>query len=149
MTKERTERSPWDAARDRTLVYLFVAVGTAIGGTARALVSIAAIKVAGTGFPLGTLTANVVGSFVIGFVATLSGPDGRLFLSARTRHFVMTGICGGFTTFSIFSLETYRVAVAGDYPLAVIILGISVTTWLMAIWSGHAVATRWNRLGGA
>jgi CrcB protein len=139
----------WRAARDGLLLYLSVALGTAIGGIARALVSLAAIEVAGPGFPWGTLAVNVVGSFVIGFYATLSAPEGRLFVSARKRHFVMTGICGGFTTFSVFSLETLRLATDGDYTRAALNVGISVATWLAAVWLGHALAARINRLGGA
>ena len=149
MTASRQMSTRWRAARDGLLLYLSVALGTAIGGVARALVSLAAIEVAGTGFPWGTLAANVVGSFVIGFYATLSSPDGRLFVGARQRHFVMTGICGGFTTFSVFSLETLRFAAAGDYRMAALNVGISVVTWLAAVWLGHALAARINRLGGA
>lgn len=90
-----------------------------------------------------------MGSFIIGFYATLSAPDGRLFVGARQRHFVMTGICGGFTTFSVFSLETLRFAVEGLYWMAAVYVGLSLVTWLAAAWLGHALATRINKLGGA
>lgn len=148
MMQDTKKHTRWREARETILLYLFVASGTAIGGTARALVSIAAIEVAGAGFPWGTLIANVVGSFVIGFFATLTGPDGRLFVSARIRQFVMTGLCGGFTTFSVFSLETYRLAAAGNHSMATLNLGVSVVAWLIAVWIGHALATQFNRLGG-
>lgn len=148
MTGAGRERPRWRALRDGFLLYLAVALGTAIGGVARALVSAAAIELAGSGFPWGTLVANVVGSFVIGFYATLSAPDGRLFVGARQRHFVMTGICGGFTTFSMFSLETLHFATAGHYRMAALNVGISVVAWLAAVWLGHALATRINRLRG-
>lgn len=149
MMRETTKHARWRDMREAILLYVFVAIGTSIGGTARALVSMAAIQLAGPGFPWGTLIANVVGSLVIGFFATLTGPDGRLFLSARTRQFVTTGICGGFTTFSVFSLETYRFAAVGDYPMAALNLAVSVVAWLLAVWIGHSLAAQFNRLGGS
>lgn len=149
MMREKTRHARWRDVRETILLYAFVAIGTSIGGTARALVSMAAIGVAGPSFPWGTLIANVVGSFVIGVFATLTAPDGRLFLSARTRQFVMTGICGGFTTFSVFSLETFRFAAVRDYPMAALNLAVSVVAWLLAVWIGHTVAAQFNRLGGS
>lgn len=148
MTGAEGKHPRWRALRDGLLLYLAVALGTAIGGVARALVSLVAIELAGSGFPWGTLAANVVGSFVIGFYATLTAPDGRLFVGVRQRHFVMTGICGGFTTFSVFSLETLHLATAGDYRMAALNVVISVVAWLAAVWLGHALAARINRLGG-
>ncbi len=149
MTGGRPHLSLWRNVRDGVLLYLFVAIGAAIGGVARALVSLASIAIAGSGFPRGTLVANVVGSFFIGFYATLTSPDGRLFVSARTRQFVMTGICGGFTTFSVFSLETFRFAAAADFPMAAINIGVSVTAWIVSVWAGYILAARFNRLGGS
>lgn len=148
MNLTRKKPTRWREVREKTLLYVFVAIGTSIGGTARALVSMITIEVTGQGFPWGTLLANVVGSFVIGFFATLTGPDGRLFLSARVRQFMMTGICGGFTTFSMFSLETFRLAAAGKYSMATLNIGVSVVAWLVAVWIGHALAAQFNRLGG-
>ncbi|MFN3847152.1 MAG: CrcB family protein [Paracoccaceae bacterium] len=128
------------------LIYLYVAVGAAIGGVARALVSLGVLEVAGHGFPLGTLVANVAGSFLIGFYATLTEPGGRLVVKARTRQFVMTGICGGFTTFSIFSLETFRFIAVQDYPMAAANVGVSVVAWMLSVWAGAAAAARLNQL---
>jgi fluoride exporter len=145
----RKAHRQWQALRDRLLLYLSVALGTAVGGVARALVSLAAVELAGPGFPWGTLVANVGGSFVIGFYATLTAPDGRLFAGVRQRHFVMTGFCGGFTTFSVFSLENLRFAAEGDYLRAALYVGVSVVTWLAAVWLGHVLAARINRLRGA
>jgi protein CrcB len=130
------------------LMYACVAAGAAIGGVGRALVSLAAIEVAGSGFPWGTLVANVLGSFVIGFYATLTEPGGRLMAGARARQFVMTGMCGGFTTFSVFSLETLRFLAEKDWTMAGVNVGASVTTWLLAVWAGAALAGRINRLSG-
>lgn len=148
MTTASTRHPRWRALRDGLLLYLAVALGTAIGGVARTLISLAALETTGHGFPWATLAVNVVGSFIIGFYATLSAPDGRLFVGARQRHFVMTGICGGFTTFSVFSLETLRFAADGLYWMGSVYVGLSLVTWLAAAWLGHALATRINRLRG-
>jgi CrcB protein len=148
VTARRTRHTRWLAARDTVLLYALVALGTAIGGTSRALVSALAAEVGGSGFPWGTLIVNVVGSFLIGLYATLTAPDGRLFVSTRQRQFMMAGIFGGFTTFSVFSLETFRLAAAGDHVMAASNVGVSVIAWLGAVWTGHALATSMNRLGG-
>lgn len=73
----------WRAFRGGVLLYAFVAAGAAIGGVGRALVSLVAIELAGSGFPWGTLIVNVAGSFVIGFYATLTEPGGRLMVTSR------------------------------------------------------------------
>ena len=100
----------------RARLYLAVALGSAIGGSLRWLASELIHAWSGAGFPWGTLFVNVTGSLAIGFYAALAGPDGRLLAGARQRQFVMTGICGGYTTFSVFSLETLRLAQAGAAP---------------------------------
>jgi fluoride exporter len=137
----------WRALREGALLYLYVAIGAAIGGVARALVSLSAIEIVGPGFPWGTFVANVAGSFLIGFYATLTEPGGRLTASPRTRHFVMTGICGGFTTFSVFSLETFRFVATQDYSMAAINVGASVAAWLISAWIGCMIASRLNISG--
>lgn len=128
--------------RDTLALYGLVALGTAIGGVLRAVASLAALHTLGAGFPWGTLIVNVLGSFAIGFYATLTGDAGRLPASTHQRQFVMTGICGGFTTFSVFSLETFRFAAAGEYGMAGVNVGVSVTAWLVAVWAGHVLAVR-------
>lgn len=59
---------------------------------------------------------------------------------ARTRQFVMAGFCGGFTTFSVFSLETFRFVVAQDYATAAANVGISIVAWMLSVWAGAAHA---------
>ena len=133
----------------RTRVYLAIAVGGALGSVARYLCALATLSLLGPAFPWGTLSVNVAGSFLIGLYATLTEPDGRLFVSPTMRQGVMGGFCGGFTTFSIFSLETIRLLEAGQWPLAAGYVLVSAATWLPAVWLGHRLAQRVNRLRGA
>ena len=87
-------------------LYIAVGLGGALGTFGRYAVSGVVAHAFGETFPWGTLIVNVTGSFIIGFFATLTAPDGRLFVGGTTRQFVMTGLCGGYTTFSSFSLQT-------------------------------------------
>lgn len=138
--------SATDRWRSVTL-YASVATGSVLGGVTRYLVSLALAT--GPGIPWATLFINVTGSFIIGFYATLSGPDGRIFASAQQRQFVMTGFCGGYTTFSAFSLETFRLFKSGMSTTALIYIALSVFFWLLAVWLGHMLAVRLNRLKGS
>jgi CrcB protein len=145
----RARRSTWwQRFWDRTGSYIAVALGSIVGGVARYLVSVLFLSQFGSGFPWGTLFVNVTGSFIIGFYAALTGPDGRLFVSPRQRQFVMVGICGGYTTFSAFSLETLRLVQSGNIQAAFLNLVVSVAGWMTAVWLGHALAARLNRLQG-
>ena len=139
--------SLWQKAWSRGILYGLVALGSVIGGEARYLVGVL-LQALGPGFPWATLFVNVTGSFLIGFYAALTGPDGRVFASSRQRQFVMTGICGGYTTFSAFSLETFQLLRAGHALTALLNFGISIIGWLLAVWLGHTLATRINRLKG-
>ena len=130
-------------------LYAAVALGSAVGAVCRYLCSLWALDLAGTGFPWGTLAVNVAGSLVIGLYATLTGPDGRLLVSPTARQAVMTGFCGGFTTFSMFSLETLWLLERQDYLRAGLSLSSSILLWLVAAWIGIRIATRMNRLKGA
>lgn len=129
------------------VLYGYVAAGSVLGGVARYLLSLLIESI--PGFPWATLFVNVTGSFVIGFYSTLSGPDGRLFASARQRQFVTTGFCGGYTTFSTFSLETFRLLESGMTQTALLNIAVSIVTWLVAVWLGFAWANRLNRLKGS
>src|SRR3954453_16226153 len=120
-----------NGAWNTIILYGYIAAGSVLGGVARYLLS---LLIQFSGFPWATLFVNVTGSFIIGFYSTLSGPDGRLFASARQRQFVVTGFCGGYTTFSTFSLETFRLLQAGMTRIAFTNIAVSIVTWLLAVW---------------
>jgi CrcB protein len=140
---DSTKPINWNTA----ILYACVAAGGMFGSVARYLAGLAIPLI--SGFPLATLFVNITGSFIIGFYSTLSGPDGRWLASTRQRQFVMTGFCGGYTTFSSFSLETFRLLHAGMRATALINIAVSVVTWLIAVWLGYALANRLNRLKGS
>lgn len=133
--------------RNTALLYASVAAGGVLGSISRYLISLLIPMI--SGFPWPTLFVNITGSFIIGFYSTLTGPDGRLFAGVRQRQFVMTGFCGGYTTFSSFSLETVRLLQAGMMRTASIYIAVSVVTWLVAVWLGSTLANRLNRLKGS
>jgi CrcB protein len=130
-------------------MYLWVAIGSAVGGVARFWLSglIAASKWGGT-FPLGTLVINVTGSFVIGFFSTITDTEGRLLVSPAVRTFFMIGVCGGYTTFSSFSLQTLNLANEGEWLLAGANILLSVALCLIGVWLGHLLAASLNSMKG-
>jgi fluoride exporter len=127
-------------------LYAAVGLGSGLGAASRYLCSLGLVTALGVGFPWGTLFVNILGSFIIGFYATLTEPEGRLFPDPATRQFVLAGFCGGFTTFSIFSLETVLLVQRGSLFFACANVSASLVLWLVAAWAGHAVAQRANRL---
>ena len=128
--------------------YLWIALGSALGGMARYACSNLAVAWLGPTFPWGTLIINVLGSFVIGFFGALTGPDGRLMVSGDTRQFVMVGLCGGYTTFSSFSLQTLNLAQEGDFLRAGLNIGGSVVLCLLSVWLGYVAAAALNAVKG-
>lgn len=126
-------------------VHLGVALGTAVGGALRVLCSHIAAVVLAVAPLWSTAFVNVTGSLAIGFVATLTAPDGRLMVSTPWRQFVMVGVCGGYTTFSILSLETLDLLMAGETLLGGMNIGLSLALSLVAVWLGHALAQRMGR----
>lgn len=116
--------------------YLWIALGSAIGGVARYAAGGLAHQAFGPAFPWGTLIVNVVGSFVIGLFAAMIGPDGRWTVTPDLRLFVTAGFCGGFTTFSSFSLQTLDLMRAGAVGPAALNTGLSVGLCLAAVWLG-------------
>ena len=133
------------AARgERLLIYLWIAIGSALGGVARFWLSGFVADRIGQTFPWGTIIVNVTGSFVIGFFDTLTGPDGRLLVGSTARQFVMIGICGGYTTFSSFSLQTLTLAQDGEWLWAGANVVLSVVLCLLVVWLGHVAAAALN-----
>src|SRR5579863_8555013 len=94
----------------------------------------------GQTFPYGTLVINIAGSLAIGLTAALTAPEGRLLVPGDIRQFVMVGLCGGFTTFSAFSLQTLTLAQDGEYVRAGLNIGGSVVLCLLAVWLGYVAA---------
>src|SRR5271170_7721031 len=129
-------------------LYLAIAAGGALGTAGRYFLSGVVANAFGQTFPWGTLIVNVSGCFVIGFFAGLTGPDGRFLVSGSTRQFVMTGICGGYTTFSSFSLQTLNLVRDGEMALAGANIGMSFLLCLVAVWIGHIAAAALNQLKG-
>jgi CrcB protein len=131
---------PEPGAGGRVQAYLWIAIGSALGGMARFWCSGVIARLVGETFPWGTILVNVTGSLIIGFFATLTGPDGRVFADTTTRQFVMIGLCGGFTTFSAFSLQTLNLMNDGEWFYVGLNIGASVIFCLVAVWIGHLLA---------
>jgi len=124
------------------LTYLWVAAGGALGSMARFWMGAAVAALTGPQFPWGTILINILGSFIIGLVAALSGPDSRLAVSSDMRAFVMVGICGGYTTFSAFSLQTLELARGREWLQAGGNILMSVVLCLIAVWLGYLLGDR-------
>lgn len=115
---------------------LSVAFGGALGASLRYLTNVGTTRAFGTGFPVGTLTVNIVGSFVMGvIVVVLARKGGNIYAP-----FLMTGVLGGFTTFSAFSLDTLTLFERGETGLAGLYVGVSVALSLAAIAAGVLIA---------
>jgi CrcB protein len=127
------------------LLYVLIALGGAIGSVSRFWLNGIVSSQMGETFPWGTLIINVSGSFVIGFFATLTAPDGRVFASSNTRQFFMTGVCGGYTTFSSFSLQTLTLAQQGEWMRAGGYTMGSFACCLVAVWLGYICANIINQ----
>jgi len=125
---------------------LFVVIGGAIGTLARYLIAVAALPISQS-LPLGTIGINILGSFVIGFFGTLTLSHGRYPVSEDLRLFVMVGLCGGFTTFSSFSLQTLDLLRGGAIGRATVNIVASVVLCVGAVAVGHFIGAALN--GGA
>jgi CrcB protein len=134
--------------------YLIIGLGGALGSMLRfgiamlidtAVTNPGAAK-AGPIFPWGVIIVNITGCFVIGFISSISTPDGRIMLSPLTRQFIMIGILGGYTTFSSFSLQTLLLAQDGQWWGAAANVVLSVVLCLVGVWLGAALAGMFNQL---
>lgn len=130
---------------EKLAVYLAVALGSALGGVGRFWLSGLTAQRMGETFPWSTLVVNVSGSFIIGLFAALTGPDGRWMVNLRFSAFFTAGICGGYTTFSSFSLQTLKLAQDGQMLYAIANVAASVAVCLLAVWMGHLLGQALNR----
>ena len=124
---------------------LIVMLGGALGTLARYLIGLAALPIS-QDLPWGTIIINILGSFIIGFFGTMTLAHGRYPVPENLRLFVMIGICGGFTTFSSFSLQTLNLATDREYLYAGLNILLSVALCLLAVWLGSILAAGLNTL---
>lgn len=119
------------------LHFLVVAAGGAVGASGRHAVNLVMLRLLGGGFPYGTLTANVVGSFLMG--ALIESLALRFSAPQEVRLFLATGLLGGFTTFSAFSLDAVNLWERGSQGAAALYVGLSVVVSLAALFAGLSV----------
>ncbi len=119
--------------------YLYVTLGSALGGLLRYALTRLTLPFS-AGFPVGTILINVLGSFIIGYFGTLTLQGSRYQASENLRLFVMVGICGGFTTFSSFSLQNFDLVRSGHWPRALANIVLSVVLCFAAVALGHVLA---------
>jgi CrcB protein len=129
------------------MTYLWVAIGSALGGVLRFGLGGLVGRMVGESMPWGTLVVNVLGSFVIGLFAAATVTDGRMPASPELRTFVMVGICGGFTTFSSFSIQTLALFEDGGAARAAANILLSVLLCLLSVWLGSVLGGWANSLG--
>ncbi|MBX3747986.1 MAG: fluoride efflux transporter CrcB [Verrucomicrobiae bacterium] len=120
---------------------IWVFLGGGLGSLARWGLSGWVARQFGETFPWGTLVVNVTGSFVIGCLAGWTGPDGRGLMPVGVRQFLMLGVCGGYTTFSSFSLQTLALIEDGQWLRAGANAGLSVVLCLAAVVLGQMAVT--------
>lgn len=130
------------------LTYFIIGLGGAVGSMARYWASGVVARHFGETFPWGTLLINVSGSFLIGAFAACTGPEGRWLAAPGLRQFFMVGICGGYTTFSSFSLQTLDLARGGEWLKAGANCVLSLVLCLLAVWAGHVAALWFNSAKG-
>ncbi len=132
------------------LAYLWVAIGGALGSVGRFWLSGLIANRYGETLPWGTLLVNIVGSFIIGFFGAVASAEGRLNSQSRifATQFVMYGICGGYTTFSSFSLQTLKLVRDGEWLYAGGNVILSVALCMVAVWLGWLLGAAFNSMKG-
>lgn len=131
---------------DKAIVYLAVGIGSALGGMGRLWIAGLVGQRYGETFPWGTILVNVTGSFAIGVLSAFTATDGRLQpkLSPIAAQFLMAGICGGYTTFSAFSLQTLKLLQAGSLSQAGANIALSVIACIAATGIGYLAGQVFN-----
>ena len=129
--------------------YFWIALGSSLGGMSRYACSRYVATHYGETFPWGTLLVNVVGSFIIGFAGALTATTGSVHVAPDLRQFVMVGFCGGYTTFSSFSLQTLDLVRNRDFAEAAGNVLLSVLLCMLSVWAGYAGADFINSLVAA
>ena len=132
------------------LAYLWVAIGGALGSVARFWINGLVAGKFGETFPWGTIAINVTGSFVIGVIAALTISEGRMDSQSRVfaTQFLMVGICGGYTTFSSFSLQTLNLLREREWLYAGGNVILSVVLCMIAVWLGWLLGSMFNSMKG-
>jgi CrcB protein len=132
------------------LAYLWVAIGGALGSMARYGLGGLVSDKFGQSFPWGTLVINVTGSFVIGILGALTAPEGKMTPQSRalTIQLIITGVCGGYTTFSSFSLQTLNLLRDREWFYAGGNVLLSVTLCMIAVWLGYLLGSVLNTMKG-
>lgn len=125
--------------------YLWITLGSALGGVARYALTRLTLDNSSS-FPWMTILINVIGCFVIGFFGTFTFPGNRFEVPENIRLFVMVGLCGGFTTFSSFSLQTFDLLRTGQWSRALANVVLSVLLCLGSVALGHMVAHHGNAI---
>ena len=119
-------------------LYLIVALGSGIGGFLRYVISDLVYKYTSSLFPYGTLTVNIIGSFLLGFI--LFYLDALKLISSEMRLFLTVGLCGGLTTFSTFSYETVKLIQNSEYLLAGSNLLLNIFVTILAVFLAAFIA---------
>ncbi len=127
------------------LTYVAVAIGGALGSVARFGLSGFIARGLDEVFPWGTLIVNISGCFIIGLFAVVTGPEGRVLVPSEYRQLVMVGFCGGYTTFSSFSLQTLILMKGGDMTRASLNLVASVLFCMLGVYVGSALGALLNQ----
>jgi CrcB protein len=132
------------------LAYLWVAIGGALGSVTRFWINGLVIEKLSPVFPWGTLVINVTGSFLIGVIGALAIPEGRMDSPSRqfATQFLMLGVCGGYTTFSSFSLQTLNLLRDREWLYAGGNVILSVALCMIAVWLGWLLGDMFNSMKG-
>lgn len=123
---------------ERPGILLAIAAGSALGALSRVALTVPPT----TGFPWSLLLVNVIGSFLIAFYHELTRPGGRLYHRPVLRQFVMSGLLGGFTSYSLVALDSLLLALESRALAVLAFLLLSGSSWIVAAFVGRTLARR-------